>query len=119
MPDAAAPLVMTGEAGMMVKVTPRMPAVGFAFDAVTVALNVPPDVGVPEITPVDVLMPKPGGNPLAPNEVGLLLAVTVYPPNTTPAVPLAVVPLEITGDGGQAMVTVAVRVVVVAVPMPL
>jgi hypothetical protein len=76
-PLAAAALVITGEAGMIVKVTPRVPAMGLAFDAVTVALNVPPEVGVPEITPVDVLMLKPGGNPEAPNEVGLLLAVTV------------------------------------------
>ena len=114
-PAAVTPLVMTGEAGIMVKVTVWVPAVGLAFDALTVALKVPPAVGVPEIKPVAVLMFKPGGNPLAPNIVGLLLAVTVYPPNTTPAVPLAVVPLEMTGDGGQAMVTVAVRVVVLVV----
>ena len=43
---------MTGEAGIMVKVTVWVPAVGLAFDALTVALKVPPAVGVPEIKPV-------------------------------------------------------------------
>lgn len=111
---------MTGEAGIMVKVTVWVPGTGLAFDALTVATKVPPVVGVPEIKPDDVLILKPGGNPLAPNKVGLLLAVTVYPPNTTPAVPLAVVPLVITGDGGHAILTEAVRIVVAADagPMP-
>ena len=114
-PAAVNPLVMTGEAGIMVKLTVWLPAVGLAFDALTVALKVPPAVGVPEITPVLVFTFKPGGRPIALNAVGALVAVIVYPPNATPDVPLAVVPLEMTGDGGQAMVTVAVRVVVLVV----
>jgi hypothetical protein len=118
-PVAVAPLVMTGEAGIMVKVTVWVPAVGLAFDALTVALKVPPVVGVPEIKPDEVLIFKPGGKPLALNDVGLLLAVTVYPPNSTPAVPLAVVPLLITGEGGQEIVTVAVRIVVAADAGPI
>jgi len=45
-----------------------------AFVAVIVVLYVPAVVGVPEISPLVVLMLKPGGKPLAPNEVGVFVA---------------------------------------------
>ena len=61
----------------MVKASARVPAVGLAFCAVKVTLNTPSAVGVPEITPVPVLSVSPGGNPVAPKTVGLLLAVMV------------------------------------------
>ena len=109
-PVATPPLVITGEAGIIVNVTVCVPGVGLALVALTVATKLPPMVGVPAIKPDEVSMFNPGGNPLAPNDVGLLLAVTVYPPNTTFAVPLAVPPLVTTGDAGQVIVTVAARV---------
>jgi hypothetical protein len=38
--------------------------------------DVPPvPVGVPDITPVEVLTDKPAGNPVAPKLVGVLVAV--------------------------------------------
>ena len=46
-----------------------------AFVALMVAANVPLALGVPEISPVDALTPNPGGRPIAPKLVGLLLAV--------------------------------------------
>ena len=45
------------------------------FVAVTVAVEVPAVVGVPEISPVKVLTDSPGGNPVAPKLVGLFEAV--------------------------------------------
>ena len=45
--------------------------------ALSVMLEVPAAVGVPEMTPVVVLMESPAGNPVALKLVGLLLAVIV------------------------------------------
>jgi hypothetical protein len=45
--------------------------------AVIVTLVVPADVGVPEITPVLVFTLRPAGSGVAPNVVGLLVAVIV------------------------------------------
>ena len=47
-------------------ITIALEAVPPALVAVIVALNVPVAVGVPLITPVDVLTLKPEGKPLAP-----------------------------------------------------
>ena len=44
------------------------------FVALTVTVEFPAVVGVPEIKPVVALTFKPAGKPDAPNEVGLLLA---------------------------------------------
>jgi hypothetical protein len=51
--------------------------VPFALVALSVTLEVPAAVGVPEITPVVVLTESPAGNPVAVKLVGLLLAVIV------------------------------------------
>ena len=48
-----------------------------ALVALSVTLEVPAAAGVPEITPVVVLMESPAGNPVALKLVGLLLAVIV------------------------------------------
>lgn len=45
------------------------------FVAVIVALKVPETVGVPEITPLNVVMVRPVGKLLAPKVVGVLDAV--------------------------------------------
>jgi hypothetical protein len=58
-------LVMTGVAGLMVKVNVALP-VPPALVALIVTLYVPAVVGVPEITPVLVFTLKPAGSPLAP-----------------------------------------------------
>ena len=47
------------------------------FVAVIVLLTVPETSGVPEMTPVPMLMLSPAGNPLAPNDVGEFVAVMV------------------------------------------
>ena len=58
----------------------RMEIVRVAFPvppelvALTVAVEFPAVVGVPEIRPVVAFTLKPAGKPDAPNEVGLLLA---------------------------------------------
>jgi hypothetical protein len=69
-------LVMTGAAGLMVKVSVALP-VPPALVALIVALYVPAVVGVPEISPVVVFTVKPAGSPVAPKLVGLLVAVIV------------------------------------------
>ena len=66
-------LLMTGIGGTIVKTTSCAPAVGLVFAAVTVTLNVPATVGVPEIKP-DAFMPSPPGKPGAVNVVGELVA---------------------------------------------
>jgi hypothetical protein len=43
--------------------------------AVIVALNVPGEVGVPEMRPVDGFTVTPGGNPVAPKTLTPLVAV--------------------------------------------
>jgi hypothetical protein len=67
-------LVMTGGAGLMVKVKVALP-VPPALVALIVTLDVPAVVGVPEINPVLVFTVKPAGNPVALKLVGLFVAV--------------------------------------------
>ena len=61
----------------MVNVTTLEPGVGFAFDALTVTLNVPATVGAPVICPVPAFSVSPPGKPGAANDVGELVAVMV------------------------------------------
>lgn len=82
------------------------------LDAVKVTDDVPGVVGVPEISPVAVLIDNPVGKPVAPKTVGLLEAVIWYE-NELPTVPFAVLELVITGTTAFA-VTVSV-----AVPAPV
>ena len=84
-------------AAVMVMVRPWLP-VPPALLAVTVALEVPATVGVPDITPVVLLMVSPDGNPVAPKLVGELVAVMVYV-KALPVTPPAVVGLVMTGAG--------------------
>jgi hypothetical protein len=56
---------------VIVKVAGPVPA---ELVAEMLTTEVPPAEGVPEINPVEVLSERPAGNPVAPNEVGLLLA---------------------------------------------
>jgi hypothetical protein len=67
-------LVITGVTVLIVKKSGDDPEPD-AFVAVTVAFQLPPVVGVPEIRPVE-LIDSPGGSPVALKLVGLLLAVT-------------------------------------------
>jgi hypothetical protein len=73
-PDAVPALVITGAAGLTVKLKVFVP-VPPAFVALKVTLVVAAAVGVPEISPVVVLMVSPAGNPVALKEVGLFEAV--------------------------------------------
>ena len=57
-------LVMTGVAGLIVKVNVALP-VPPELVALMVTLYVPAVVGVPEIKPVLVFTVKPAGNPVA------------------------------------------------------
>ncbi len=57
-------LDMTGTAGLIVIVKTFVP-VPVIFVALSVSINVPVDVGVPLIIPVDVLTVNPAGNPVA------------------------------------------------------
>jgi hypothetical protein len=81
------------------------------FVALTVTLDVPAAVGVPEIKPVVVFIVRPAGKPEALKLVGEFVAVTWYE-KAVPTFPLAVVALVITG---AATVTVSVSV---ALPVP-
>ncbi len=67
---------MTGACALIVKVSAAVP-VPVEFVAPKVMLEVPAVVGVPEMTPVDVLMESPDGRPVALKAVGLLVAVIV------------------------------------------
>src|SRR5436190_12160489 len=112
-PLAVPGLVTTGAITEIVKVTPRLP-VAVAFVAETMALNVPPLVGVPEMRPVDVLTLSPGGSPLALKLVGLWVAVIWYVIGL-PTPPTAELALVMTG-GPNVMVKVTPRL---PVPVPL
>jgi hypothetical protein len=57
---------------MIVKVAGPVPA---EFDAERLTVEVPAADGVPDINPVDVFTVSPAGSPVAPKDVGLLLAV--------------------------------------------
>ena len=75
-PDCASELLITGaEAEEFTVITSVADPVPETFVAEIVTFEVPADVGVPVIAPVDVLMPSPPGNPVAPKEVGLPEAV--------------------------------------------
>ena len=66
-------LVITGTPVMLrVRVAVPVPA---ALVALRVTVEVPAEVGVPEINPLVVLADKPAGKPVAPKLVGLLVAV--------------------------------------------
>jgi len=66
-------LVITGVAAAIVIVSGDDPSPD-AFEAVTDTVAVPPDAGVPDINPTELTV-KPDGREVAPNELGLLLAV--------------------------------------------
>jgi hypothetical protein len=70
--------VITGGwlAALIVNVSVAVP-VPPALVALSVTLDVPVVVGVPDITPLDVITDSPAGNPVALKLVGLLLAVIV------------------------------------------
>jgi hypothetical protein len=72
-------------------------AVPAAFVALTVTLETPTTVGVPEIWPFDVFTTRPGGRPVAAKLVGLLAAVIWYKKDC-PTNPDADAALEISGD---------------------
>jgi hypothetical protein len=73
-PVALSALVMTGLAGLTVRLSVADP-VPPALVALIVTLEVPAAVGVPEINPLDVFTDSPAGSPLALKLVGVLLAV--------------------------------------------
>jgi hypothetical protein len=73
---AVGELVMTGFAGLMVRVKVALP-VPPALVALMVTMYVPAVVGVPEINPVLVFTLRPAGNPVALKLVGLFVAVIV------------------------------------------
>jgi hypothetical protein len=102
---------MTGAAAAIVSVRVALP-VPPPFFAVSVTVEVPDAVGVPEINPLVLLTDNPPGNPVAPKLVGVFVAVIWYE-NAVPTVPLAVVALVITG-AATAIVSVNV-----ALPVPL
>ena len=62
---AVVALLMTGVAGLMVSVRVAVP-VPPALVALSVTVEVPVAVGVPEIKPVLLLTESPAGNPVAP-----------------------------------------------------
>ena len=73
--EAVEPLVITGGVIRIVTANDSL-SVPPALQALMVAGKVPVMLGVPEIIPVEASMPRPGGNPPAPNLVGSLLAIT-------------------------------------------
>ena len=66
--------MITGFGGLTVRVSVLVP-VPLALIALRVTLVTAAVVGVPEITPVEVLTVKPAGKPVAPKLVGVLVAV--------------------------------------------
>ena len=72
-PDAVGALVMTGTPTAMVMVSGWV-VVAVALVALIVPLNVPFDVGVPEMSPVPVFNVTPGGRLDAAYSVGLFVA---------------------------------------------
>jgi hypothetical protein len=63
-PLAEVELVMTGDAGSIVRVNEALP-VPRSLLAPMVTVHVPAAAGVPEIKPVPVLIVNPPGNPVA------------------------------------------------------
>ena len=66
--------MMTGFRGLIINLRFLVP-VPPELVALRATLKVPEDVRVPEIKPVVVLTDTPGGRPVAPKLVGLLVAV--------------------------------------------
>ena len=73
-PLAVVALVMTGAGAAMVRVSVAMP-VPVELVALSVMVEVPAAVGVPEISPLEVLTDRPEGSPVAPKLVGELVAM--------------------------------------------
>jgi hypothetical protein len=71
---AVPPLVITGGGTVTVRVSDVL-AVPLLLVALSVTLEVPAPVGVPEIKPETVFTVRPAGNPEAPKLVGELVAV--------------------------------------------
>ena len=67
-------LLITGAGGAMVRVSVAFPVPPLLV-ALSVTVEVPAVVGVPEINPVAVLTETPAGRPVAPKLVGELEAV--------------------------------------------
>ena len=76
-PLAVAALLTTGEGGAATTSESACVPVPAELAALSVTLNVPPNVGVPEMTPVVELRLWPAGKPAAPKLVGELVAVIV------------------------------------------
>jgi hypothetical protein len=106
-PLAVVPLVITGGA-VIVSVSVAVP-VPLAFVALSVTIEVPAAVGVPEINPLPVFTDSPAGNPVASKLVGEFVAMIWYE-KAAPTVPLAVVPLVIAGAAVIVSVSVALPV---------
>ena len=68
--------MIMGAGTSIINVKSMLP-VPLVFEALKVTVNVPDAAGVPEITPVVVLMLRPAGKPLALKLVGELMAVMV------------------------------------------
>lgn len=73
-PAAVVALVITGAADWTARTRVAVP-VPPAFVALTLTLDVPELVAVPEIKPVLAFTASPAGKPVAPKLVGLLVAV--------------------------------------------
>jgi hypothetical protein len=73
-PVADVTLVITGAGGLIVRVNVAFP-VPVIFVALSVTVAAATESGVPEIKPVEVLINRPEGSPVAPKFVGLLVAV--------------------------------------------
>ena len=73
-PVAVVWLVMTGTGGLTVRVRSAVPVPPLLV-APSVTVEVPVAVGVPEMSPVEVLTDKPEGSPVAEKLVGELEAV--------------------------------------------
>ena len=98
MPDAVVALVIcgAGRSGVLIVNVRVADPVPEAFEAETVATNVPACVGVPVMAPFAALTESPGASADALNEVGELAAV-IWKLNNSPTVPAAAEPLVIAG----------------------
>ena len=77
MPLALVGLLITGEGGAIEITRVALPVAPSLLVAVMLILEFPAADGIPEITPVEVLIVSPIGNPSAPKLVGALVAVMV------------------------------------------
>jgi len=75
-PTAVLALLITGLGELMVMSNEAVPD-PLPLAALKLTLAVPVTVGVPEILPLLVLTLNPAGSPVAPNDVGELVAVIV------------------------------------------